>query len=84
MAKTLQTLGAKVIGYKRSNSLTSDINFEVFTGSDLPELLKKSDYVVNVLPATPATNDIFGGKMLEHCKSEFYFYLISDSILFSN
>ena len=41
----------------------------------LEKLLKDCDYICNVLPKTPQTNNILGKGKLEFCKGIYMFYL---------
>lgn len=74
VGRALSTLGAKVLGYGRSAKPTFEGNYLTgyFTGENLPELLRQSDYVVNVLPHTDETIGLLNGNMLENCKGTYY------------
>ncbi|XP_030760377.1 uncharacterized protein LOC115885562 [Sitophilus oryzae] len=73
IGKTLKYLGATVYGYGRRESLSLENEeyqhiSQYFNTANLKEILSKVDYVVNVLPSTPETNDILGNGILENCK----------------
>lgn len=38
------------------------------TTESVPEMLKKCDYIVNVLPTTPSTIGLLNGNVLQNCK----------------
>ena len=47
---------------------TKDVNVdEYFTSGDLPDYLRKSDFICNVLPQTNQTDDLLSGTMLKNC-----------------
>ena len=39
-----------------------------FLPTDLPEFLKKSDYICNILPKTEKTTNMLSGSVLENCR----------------
>ncbi|CAN7983196.1 unnamed protein product, partial [Ixodes hexagonus] len=70
IASTLKKFGTKVHGLaRRSRSLEelAQLPFEMIH-SELSELLKTSDYIVNVLPSTPSTIGMLNGEVLKQCQ----------------
>jgi phosphoglycerate dehydrogenase-like enzyme len=57
IARTAQCLGLKVIGYSRSGAAGEDFA-QVFPAGELNVFLHQADYVVAVLPDTPATTGL--------------------------
>ena len=41
-----------------------------FSVQDLPECLRRCDYLCNVLPSTPSTKGLLSGDVLENCKEK--------------
>ena len=39
-----------------------------FLPTDLPEFLKKSDYICNILPKTEKTTNMLSGSVLQNCR----------------
>jgi phosphoglycerate dehydrogenase-like enzyme len=57
IARTAKGLGLKVIGFSRSGAAREEFA-EVFPAGELNEFLQQADYVVAVLPDTPATTGL--------------------------
>lgn len=67
VARPLNALGFIVSGWARR--LKSSSEFEVWNGTDgLNRLLGLADYIVLLLPATPATENLIGPETLSHVK----------------
>jgi glyoxylate/hydroxypyruvate reductase len=68
IARTLRSLGAQVLGWRRSVS-ESDAVAELFIGeAELPDFLDRCEILVLVLPLTRETRGIIGADMLERLK----------------
>ena len=66
-----QNFGCRTLGLVRSEPTDPCPHIdEYFTFEDLPVLLGKCDYICNVLPQTPQTIDILGGRALEVCRGK--------------
>ncbi|CAH1105244.1 unnamed protein product [Psylliodes chrysocephalus] len=73
VAKTLNLMGAKILGYGRQQNFDLEQNKHIsnyFTKSNLPQMLQNCDYLVNILPSTPETEGLLNGEILENCKSK--------------
>eukprot|EP00090_Calanus_glacialis_P008541 TRINITY_DN16889_c0_g1_i1.p1 TRINITY_DN16889_c0_g1~~TRINITY_DN16889_c0_g1_i1.p1 ORF type:complete len:325 (-),score=52.99 TRINITY_DN16889_c0_g1_i1:32-1006(-) len=68
-AKIFKSFGSEVYGLVSSTREPSDCIDKYFVPAELSELLSSVDYVVNILPATPDTDQILGGGILSHCKN---------------
>jgi phosphoglycerate dehydrogenase-like enzyme len=67
VARLAAMLGMRVIGTKRNPSPIQHV--ETVVGADrAPEVLKASDFVLNLLPATPQTNNFFNTERLAMMK----------------
>lgn len=70
VAATCSHLGMSVTGLVRSipppDKQLPSVTY--CTMDSLPELLKNSDYICNVLPSTAATRGMLGGGVLAECK----------------
>ncbi|RXG51067.1 Glyoxylate/hydroxypyruvate reductase A [Armadillidium vulgare] len=65
----LKFFKSRVFGFGRSKSPSSNIILDkYFTSTELPSLLEECDYIVNVLPSTPATRGILGNNVLSCTK----------------
>ncbi len=73
MAKVGKSFGMKVIGTKRTPRPVEFVD-EVLAPSQLEQLLKNSDHVVNVTPLTPETTRMFGEKEFTAMKANAVFY----------
>jgi len=67
-AKIFKGLGSRVLGLVNSDRPGDQWVERYFTRDSLGELLSLSDYVLNMLPATPETDGILGGGILSQCK----------------
>jgi glyoxylate/hydroxypyruvate reductase A len=66
-ATALRSLGFRVLGWSRSAKTIEGV--ECFHGTgELMNVLARSDYVVCVLPSTPATRDLFDARRLAAMK----------------
>ncbi|XP_030760359.1 uncharacterized protein LOC115885542 [Sitophilus oryzae] len=75
IGKTLKYMGATIYGYGRRESLPLENEeyqhiSQYFTKANFKDFLSKVDYLINVLPSTPETNDILGNGVLENCKGK--------------
>ncbi|KAG5886206.1 hypothetical protein JTB14_012573 [Gonioctena quinquepunctata] len=71
IAKSLNYMGAKVIGLRRRETLDLEKkNYieEYYTVKNLNQFLQSCDYVVNVLPSTIESKGLLDGNVLESCK----------------
>ncbi|OQR81649.1 D-isomer specific 2-hydroxyacid dehydrogenase [Thraustotheca clavata] len=59
--------GFRVIGLKRDMTHHSSIDCGIEVTGNLEYLLSRSDYVVNVLPSTPATRNLLSNDVLRVC-----------------
>ena len=67
-ARTFTSLGFPVMGWSRTQKQIDGIT--CLAGIELlPTLLKKSDYVISILPSTPETRHLFDIGMFEHMRS---------------
>jgi len=67
VARLAAMLGMRVIGTKRNPSLVEHVDLMV--GAErTPEVLAASDFVLNLLPATPQTNNFFNTERLAMMK----------------
>ena len=67
VAKKLEKLNYKVIGYKNSFS-KSKIPFQIFTGKKISQFISSSDIIVSILPSTNETADFINKKFLKKMK----------------
>lgn len=64
-AKRLHAFGAHVLGVKRSlGEIPEDID-QLFSIDNMTEALEKSDFVINILPLTEETADLFQKKVFD-------------------
>lgn len=69
VARVLHCLGARVVGYGRKERTQEELgpgNVEAYS-ADLGHVLPLADYIVNVLPSTPATVGLLGNQRLKIC-----------------
>ncbi|WP_062353222.1 D-2-hydroxyacid dehydrogenase [Bacillus kwashiorkori] len=72
IAKLAKAFSMQTIGITRSGNLLE--NFDaVFSLADLNEQLEKADYVVNVLPSTPKTKNVFAKEQFSKMKNDAVF-----------
>ena len=70
VAEVLKSLGMTVYGMVSSIPKDKAVFVDqYFTMVQLPEFLKKSDYICNILPQTQETNSILDDGMLENCSA---------------
>ncbi|MCP5371590.1 MAG: glyoxylate/hydroxypyruvate reductase A [Hyphomicrobiales bacterium] len=67
VARTFAGLGFRVMGWSRTAKAIDGVDCR-HGGAALPQVLAACDYVVAVLPSTPATQDLFDAAMLAHMK----------------
>jgi glyoxylate/hydroxypyruvate reductase A len=68
VAETLRALGARVVGWRRSLTVSSSVD-ELFAGADaLPRFVGACDVVVLVLPLTKDTKNLFGADLFPRCR----------------
>jgi len=68
-AKIFKGLGCEVYGLvSTAREPSGDID-KYFVPEELPELLSSVDYVINILPATPDTDNCLGGGILSNCNN---------------
>lgn len=70
VAKVCSLMGMDVAGLVRTvpepERQVPSVSY--YRTEQLPELLQRSDYVVNILPSTPGTRGLLDGGVLAHCK----------------
>jgi len=68
-AKLLRGLGCKVLGLvsKERTPTDRDVVTQYFTKPQLPQLLSSVDYLINILPSTPDTDNILSREVLRSC-----------------
>lgn len=68
----LKNFGAKIWGLTRTQSSPEALKIldEHRTTNNLPDLLKNCDYIISLMPATPETDGLLNGNMLEHCREK--------------
>ena len=71
VAHIATTLGMRVIGTKRTLEQLPDVA-EVFASNRTNEVLAQSDFVLLLLPATPATENFINAERLSHMKPTAY------------
>ena len=69
VAKHCKNFGMTVYGMvtKLPNNRPKYVD-KFFLPTDLPEFLKKSDYICNILPKTEKTTNMLSGSVLENCR----------------
>lgn len=72
-AKIMKALGSHTIGIKKDITKKPEEIDEVYSMSELHNCLKEADVVMSVLPATKATEHIFGKEEFDLMKSSAYF-----------
>ncbi|KAF7266242.1 hypothetical protein GWI33_020427 [Rhynchophorus ferrugineus] len=74
IGRTLNYLGSTIYGYGRQEINLNNEEYEhisqYFTQATLKDFLANVDYVINVLPATPQTDNLLGNGILENCKGK--------------
>ena len=68
LARMMRPFGVRVLGVVQAKRDVPECDV-VGTMADVPEFLAQSDYVVNTLPNTPATQDIINTTFLQQMKS---------------
>ena len=68
--RALQMFEFPVYGYSRTAKAISGVR--CFAGSELPEFLKSTRVLVNLLPLTPATENILNFKLLSQLQTKAY------------
>ena len=73
----LKQFGGTVYGMVRQkrNPPSSDYIDQYFTFDELPDYLKKSDYVCSVLPSTPGTRNLLTPDLLRNCQNAVFMNL---------
>jgi len=68
-ANLLRALGCKVLGLVSKERLATDqdVVAQYFTRLELPQLLSSVDYLINILPSTPDTDNILSKEVLRSC-----------------
>ncbi|KAM7314797.1 glyoxylate/hydroxypyruvate reductase A isoform X2 [Ixodes scapularis] len=72
IASTLKRFGTAVHGLARRRRSLEELTRSSFDmiHSELSELLKNSDYIVNALPSTPNTTGMLNGEVLKNCQKK--------------
>lgn len=73
ISKIADTFGMNVYGIVRDISKKRNGHAKLFEMSDLPLLLKETDFVINCLPGTESTKGIFDLKLFKRFKPGSYF-----------
>jgi len=68
IAKVFSELGCDVVGLVSSPRGPTQHVSRHFTTEELGEMLAGQDYLVNVLPSTPETNNLLNRENLKHCR----------------
>lgn len=68
IARIAKAFRMRTLGYRTSRKPVEFFD-EMFTSGELETCLSQGDYVVDVLPNTPATNDFVNHKTIAHMKS---------------
>jgi len=71
IASTASVFGMNVLGYSRTGT-SADPFEKVYAGDQLAEFLPQLDYLVAVLPDTPATNHLLGADAFSLMKNSCY------------
>jgi phosphoglycerate dehydrogenase-like enzyme len=76
LVEFLQPFNCIIKGLQREvkNGFDTERGVEYITDKDLPEALAWADHVVDILPATPETEDFFGRNEFLKMKKSAYFY----------
>ncbi|PUU89662.1 D-2-hydroxyacid dehydrogenase [Halanaerobium sp.] len=69
IARRAKAWGAQVLALKRTAAELPDYVDQIYLNKDLNKLLKRSDYVILTLPATPETKGIIGRKEFKRMKN---------------
>lgn len=64
VAKSAQGFGMRTLALKRDGATVAHFD-EV--SADLPDVLRRADYIVSILPSTPSTRGLLSGNALEPC-----------------
>ncbi|XP_023344412.1 uncharacterized protein LOC111713708 isoform X2 [Eurytemora carolleeae] len=67
-AKLLHGFGCQIIGLVNSPRLPDHYVSKYYCLSEVKELLRSADYIINVLPSTPQTNNILSNDVLSACQ----------------
>jgi glyoxylate/hydroxypyruvate reductase len=68
IAQAVRTLGARVVGWRRSPQACTSVD-ELLAGDDaLPRFVGACDVIVLVLPLTKATQNLFGPDLFARCR----------------
>ena len=73
IAKIADCFGMNMYGVVRNPNKRRNGHAKLFEMSDLPSLLKEGDFVVNCLPGTDHTKEIFNSKLFKHFKPSAFF-----------
>lgn len=68
LGKYAKALGMKTIGMRKSTKPTENMD-EMMSMKNLNEAVAKADFVVNILPDTQETKDIFNADVFKHMKA---------------
>lgn len=72
IARIAKALRMRTLGYRTSHKPVEFFD-EIFAGDELETCLSQGDYVVDVLPNTPATNDFIKKESIAHMKPDVIF-----------
>lgn len=72
LGKVAQAFGMKTIGINRSGSKIQYMD-EQYIQSELHEIIGQADIVVNILPATKETKNLYDEKLFKKMKNDTYF-----------
>jgi phosphoglycerate dehydrogenase-like enzyme len=67
-ARTVHTMGARVLAYKRTESVTPEYIEKIYYGDSLKEMLSLCDTVAICLPGTPKTKGLFDRETINAIK----------------
>ena len=68
-AKLLKGLGCNIVGLVNRPRPSDQIVSKFYVMNDIRALLSSVDYVINILPSTPTTNNILSLDALKHCNN---------------
>ena len=77
IARHLKQFGGTIYGMVRQprDSKSSEYVDQCFTLDELPDYLKKSDYLCSVLPSTPGTRNLLTPELLQNCQNSVFLNL---------
>jgi len=68
-AKTFKGLGSRIVGMVTKPRPADPIVDHYYTKDQMNVMLQQVDYLINILPSTPETNNILNSDVLSNCKN---------------